>query len=94
MAKYEQIIETALDGVYEELAKHRTGSGTVSTTHQLEHFEQTLKGMLEDVRHGTFAPERTGMAQAVVDSWSWEHPLANRILAAVDAYSRAFGRKT
>ncbi len=93
MNKAMQVIETALAGVRDELAKHQTGSGTVSTPDQLRHFEVVLEGMLEDLRQDRFDDERIGLGHAVVDSWPLDHDLTNRICAAVQAYKKLIAQR-
>lgn len=91
MPTAERAVDIALAGVQEELAKHRAGSGTVSTPQQLELIEKELTEMLQDLRQGRFMPERMWLGHCVVDSWPLTHMLTEQICAAAQAYSRENG---
>lgn len=87
------VVEAALQGVRDELAKHQAGLGTLPVPELLPRVESELQAMLADLRIGAFVAERDWIAHSAVDTWPLTHEVTDLVCKAAEAYRRA-GRHT
>lgn len=80
------LVRKALEELNVEIARHRAGEGRVSEPHQLERFRQQLVAMEKELQSGNLTGNHVGMGRAIVDSWSWDSPLSELLLAAEQQY--------
>ncbi len=92
MSNEQSIIETALVRVRQELQAKPDAFSSVAPLDQLLRVADELSEMLDDLRDGRAAHDRSGLGRMVVDSWPLQHELTERVCAAVQAYSAATGK--
>jgi hypothetical protein len=80
-------IREAIHSVDEELTNHSLGRPTVSNPQQLFSFRQVLAEMEKEVIGESASGSLVGIGRVVVDSWPFDSELAERILAAEQAYT-------
>jgi hypothetical protein len=82
-------LESAIEAIDAEIARHEAGNGEVSNRQQLRSFRDALAEAFRRVESGHVPPKASrsgGLARVIVDSWPFNSALGDAIIAAEDGY--------